>query len=72
MIKNDRQYRVTKAQARRFSEALLHLEEPAAPSDVHPRLRQAQVIAVRGQLQELEAQLAAYEALRSRGADGWA
>jgi transcriptional regulator with XRE-family HTH domain/Zn-dependent peptidase ImmA (M78 family) len=65
MIKNERQYRVTKAQARKFEEALARLS--AAPPDerVHSRIRQAQLDGVRSQLDQLRAELAEYEALSS-------
>jgi ribosome-binding protein aMBF1 (putative translation factor) len=65
MIKNERQYRVTQAQARRFEEALERLGRAASDKKLHPRLRQAQADAVRGQLAELRAELAEYDDLRS-------
>jgi ribosome-binding protein aMBF1 (putative translation factor) len=66
MIKNDRQYRITKAQAARFAHALemlrKHSEEKAG---VHPLLRKAEREALESQLADLNAQMAEYEALRS-------
>ena len=42
MIKNERQYRITKAQAERFSGALRELEsETAEELGLHPRLLKA-------------------------------
>lgn len=64
MIKNEREYRITKAQAKRFRRALTAY---GADNDmsVHPRLRQAQADALRSQLADLEAELHQYESLRS-------
>ncbi|MBK7534004.1 MAG: helix-turn-helix transcriptional regulator [Myxococcales bacterium] len=64
MIKNDRQYRITKAQADGFERALAALA--AAPADgVSPAIRKAQLDATRSQLEELQADLAEYDALRT-------
>jgi len=67
MIKNERQYRITKAQAIKLEEAL---ERVASTSGdvalVHPRLLQAQADALRSQLADLQTQLEAYDALRSQ------
>jgi transcriptional regulator with XRE-family HTH domain/Zn-dependent peptidase ImmA (M78 family) len=63
MIKNERQYRITKAAARRFSEALKVNGTP--PANVDPRIAQASVAAAAGQLAELQSELAEYEALKS-------
>lgn len=63
MIKNEKQYRITKAQARRFEESLAELGRQERPSNITPRLWQAQRQAVECQLQELQEQIAAYERL---------
>ena len=64
MIKNEREYRITKAQARKFRRAATAFNaEKDTP--VHPRLRQAQADALRSQLADLEAELEQYESLRS-------
>ncbi len=65
MIKNDRQYRITKAQADRFAAALAELEQSAETDAVHPLLRQAQLTALSSQYEELCAQMVAYEILRA-------
>ncbi len=65
MIKNERQYRITKAQAEKFDLALREMESAAPEPDVHPVLHQAQIDSLRGQLQELRQELLEYEALRS-------
>lgn len=63
MIKNEKQYRITKAQARRFEEALADLARQERPSNITPRLWQAQRDAAESQLQELQEQIDAYERL---------
>ncbi len=62
MIKNERQHRVTKAQAEKFRAALALL--PAAENaDLHPRLRQAERDALESQWERLWAEIADYKAL---------
>lgn len=65
MIKNERQYRITKAQAEKFDSAIRNLE--AAPKDmrVHPKLQKAQLDALRSQFSDLQRDLDEYEALKS-------
>jgi ribosome-binding protein aMBF1 (putative translation factor) len=63
MIKNEKQYRITKAQARRFEEALAELDRQERPSNITPRLWQAQRDAAESQLLELQEQIDAYEHL---------
>ena len=66
MIKNERQYRITRAQVERFSEALRELEgETAEVLGLHPRLLKARRDAVRSQLADLEEELGDYERLKS-------
>jgi ribosome-binding protein aMBF1 (putative translation factor) len=62
MITNERQYRITKAEAERFEQALAHGTEEDA--HLHPRLRQAMREGLESQLTDLLEQLAEYEALR--------
>ncbi|MGH2749405.1 MAG: helix-turn-helix domain-containing protein [Actinomycetota bacterium] len=63
MIKNDRQYRITRAQVARFERALLQLDR--TDGEIHPRIRQAQRAATKSQLQELRRDLSEYEALKA-------
>jgi ribosome-binding protein aMBF1 (putative translation factor) len=63
MIKNEKQYRITKAQARRFEESLAELSQQQRPSNIAPRLWQAQREAAASQLHELREQIEAYESL---------
>lgn len=60
MISNQRQYLVTQSQAERFRQAL------AAPdtTGLHPKAAKAMRAGVRSQLDDLEAELAEYDALR--------
>ena len=64
MIKNEKQYRITKAQARRFEDALAELGRQERPSNIAPRLWQAQRAAADSQLQELQEQIDAYQRLQ--------
>lgn len=63
MIRNDREYRITKAQAVEFERSLAALDARTS-SEVHPRIRQAQHDAVQSQLVDLRTDVADYEALR--------
>ena len=64
MIKNERQYRITKAQAQKFQLALTRLQAGAAESaSLHPRLRQAEQDALQSQWESLQDEIENYEAL---------
>ena len=66
MIKNERQYLITKAQADRFSEALRNLNAAAADqSEFDPALLAVQQEALQGQLSDLEADIREYELLKA-------
>lgn len=66
MIKNDVQYRVTKRYAEKFQRALKELSERSrTDTEVHPLLLKAEEDAISSQLEDLQSELAAYEALRS-------
>jgi DNA-binding Xre family transcriptional regulator len=62
VITNERQYRITKAEAERFAAALAQPDEKVA--HLHPRIRQAMREGAESQLEELREQLNEYEALR--------
>ena len=65
MIKNERQYRITRTQAERFARTLEGLRErPEGADGIHPMIAQAQVDAVSSQLADLDAELREYEAVR--------
>jgi DNA-binding Xre family transcriptional regulator len=61
MITNERQYAITKAQAAKFRAAL----EADPPENMHPKALKAMREGTQSQLDELEEQLAEYEALQS-------
>ena len=61
MITNERQYRLTKAEAARVEQALAHADEQN--KHLHPALQKAAREGLESQLQELREQLEKYEAL---------
>ena len=58
MIKNERQYRLTKAQANRFSQTLQSLGES---DGVHPLIVKARRAALSSQIADIERELREYE-----------
>ena len=66
MIKNERQYRITRTQAQRFEQALARFlrPEPVQEGDLL-LLRLIQEEALRSQLNDLREELAEYEAAQS-------
>lgn len=67
MIKNERQYRITKAQVDRFSDAIKHVEA-SSDGGLDPILKRAQVAALQSQLKDLQDEVLAYEALQAGSA----
>ena len=67
MIENERQYRITKAQAAKLAQARTRLEQAPLPPDVHPLLRAAELAGLQSQVATLHTQLAEYEALQTGG-----
>ena len=66
MIKNERQYRIAKAQAAKFEEALKAFQtESRKDRTTHARLIKAQKDAMRSQLDSLRQELVEYEELES-------
>ena len=67
MIKNERQYRITKNQADRFAQTLANLKRRSreAGEGVHPHIAKAQADALQSQLSDLEEQLHEYESLKA-------
>lgn len=63
MIKNDRQYKITKTQAKKFAKALRELSENTSQS--HPALAKAQREALQSQYEELQEEMRDYRALKS-------
>src|SRR3954447_5048833 len=66
MIKNQRQYRVTKTQLAKFDEAIAELKASQAErSHVPPLLRKAELAALESQAEDLRSEIKGYEALQS-------
>lgn len=66
MIKNERQYRITKAQADKFERALAQSATiPETNNKLHPLVQKAQKDAMKSQFTDLKAELREYDALRS-------
>ena len=65
MIKNERQYRITRAQVEKFEHAIADLVSASDTLGVHPVLEKAELDALRGQLGDLEAELEEYQSLKS-------
>src|SRR6266480_2032434 len=63
MIKNERQYRITKAEAEKFQGSLEGWDP--TPDGIDPVIHAAQKSALESQLQDLKRDVAEYEALRS-------
>lgn len=67
MIRNEREYRITKAQAKKFNDALSQFEKERPAKNLHPRLVRAQKDAMQSQLESLRRQIRDYEQLRRHG-----
>jgi DNA-binding transcriptional regulator YiaG len=65
VITNERQYRITNAELKRFEEALAARAAAGPSPDVHARIHQAMLDAMASERDELCAQLARYDDLRS-------
>ena len=65
MIKNERQYRITKAWVQKFTQTLGHLDaKPEEATPLHPLLRKAEWDGLTSQIETLQQQVREYEALR--------
>jgi HTH-type transcriptional regulator/antitoxin HigA len=65
MIKNDRQYRITKAQVRAFTEAASNVRTAPVPAGMDRRLIDIQRRALKSQLEEMTSEVEEYEALKA-------
>lgn len=66
MIENEREYQITRSQAENFERALAEMQaRPAATPEIDPLVQQAITRGMQSQLEELRAEIVAYEALRS-------
>jgi len=70
VITNERQYRITKAQLKRFEDDLAAHDARTPGADVDPRLHQAMRDALASEADELRAQLERYEQLRGGAITG--
>lgn len=65
MIKNERQYRITKGWIQKFTQTLGHLDaHPEESVPLHPLLRKAERDGLAGQIETLQQEVREYEALR--------
>ena len=64
MIKNERQYRISKTQLEKFEQVLADTDKAAQSENIHPLLYTALREAMQSQQDSLREELAAYEALR--------
>ena len=65
MIKNEREYRITRSQAQQFEQALASLTDAPAADSVHPKIRAIEAAALRSQLEDLRRELEEYESLKA-------
>ena len=66
MIKNERQYRIARAQADRFERSLEKLrQDNKGDADLHPLIAKAREDAIRSQLSDLRSDIREYEALKA-------
>ena len=70
MIQNEREYRITSAWLKRFERSAEALEHNPTKPGQHPLARKAQIDAAHSQAEDLRAQLAAFDALRSHQVSG--
>ena len=67
MIRNQRQYKITKAHAARFAQELAEFDErPEAHPRVHPRVIKAMKDALASQLETLQEEIEEYEQLQRK------
>lgn len=65
MITNERQYRISKSEARKFEQAIEAARGRKPNPDVDPRIHQAMVESLASELAVLQEQLERYEALKA-------
>jgi DNA-binding XRE family transcriptional regulator len=63
MIKNERQYRITRARADEIRNTIGELQRAPRPEGLQPEMRELQLDALRGTLGDFEAELAEYDSL---------
>jgi hypothetical protein len=65
LITNERQYRITKSEARKFKQAIEAARGREPSPDVDPRIHQAMIESLESELAVLREQLERYEALKA-------
>jgi len=65
VITNERQYRITKSEARKFEEAIAAARERGPGPDVQPRIHDAMIDSLESELAALREQLDRYESLKA-------
>lgn len=65
MVTNERQYRITKSEARKFEQAIAAARGRKPSPDVDPRIHQGMVESLESELAVLQKQLKRYEALKA-------
>ena len=63
MIKNERQYRITRAKADEIRNTLTALAQAPLPEGLQPKMRELQIAALQGTLGDFDIELADYNAL---------
>ena len=63
MIKNERQYKITRSRADEVRSTIDQLQRTPLPDGLQPEMRELQLDALRGTLGDLEVELAEYDAL---------
>jgi HTH-type transcriptional regulator / antitoxin HipB len=63
MIKNERQYKITRTRADEVRNTIGELQRVPLPDGLQPEMRELQLDALRGTLGDLDAELAEYDAL---------
>jgi acyl-CoA reductase-like NAD-dependent aldehyde dehydrogenase len=67
MITNERQYRATKSEAKKFEDAIAAARDREPGPGVDPRVRQAMIESLESELAVLRDQLALYETIKTGG-----
>jgi len=65
MILNERMYKITKAQAQKFRVAIAAAMAEGPPHGTHPKMHRGVIAGMQHQLKDLDADLEAYERLKS-------
>ncbi len=65
MITNERQYRIARAEAQKFEQAIAAAREKEPSPGVHPRIHEAMIDSLESELAVLREQLERYESLKS-------